>query len=90
MAHPAHRMTHEQHVALAEQLRSAERAGDLSGAYCLLRVGTVADAAMIAVRAGHSITNTGDRGFWQHLQSQVAQACRQLCDGFELRQRLLR
>jgi hypothetical protein len=90
MARPAPTLTHEQHSAIAEQLRSAERAGDLGGAYRLLRVGTAADAAMIAVRAGHSIICTGDRCFWQHVQNQVAQACWQLCDGFELRQRLPR
>lgn len=88
MARPAPNMTHAQHSVAAEQLRRAERAGDLGGAYRLLRVGTVADAAMIAVRAGHSITRTGDRCFWQHVQNQVAQACVQLCDRFELRQRL--
>jgi hypothetical protein len=88
MARFAPRMTHAQHCAVAEQLRSAERAGDLGGAYRLLRVGTAADAAMIAVRAGHSTISTGDRCFWQHVQNQVAQACRQLCDGFELRKRL--
>ena len=80
-------MTNDQHKTIGEQLRAAERAGDLGGAYRLLRLGTPDDAAMIAARAGHDLISTGDRFFWEHLQNQIAQACRHLCDGFELRQR---
>ena len=79
-------MTNDQLIALGEQLRKAERAGDMGGAYRLLKLGTPDDAALIAVRAGHSIVSTGDRIFWPYLQRQIAQACRHLCDGFELRQ----
>ena len=80
-------MTNDQHKTIGEQLRAAERAGDLGGAYRLLRLGTPDDAAMIAARAGHDLISTGDRFFWEHLQNQIAQACRHLCDGFELRLR---
>lgn len=77
-------MTNEQLAALGEQLRKAERAGDLGGAYRLMRLGTPDDAALIALRAGHRIVSTSDRIFWEYLQRQVARACRHLCDGFEL------
>ena len=83
-------MTNDQLLALAEQLRKSERAGDLGGAYRLLQLGTADDAALIAARAGHSIVSTDSRFFWTHLQNQVAQACRHLCDGFELRQMKVR
>ena len=73
-------MTNDQHKTVGEQLRAAERAGDLGGAYRLLRLGTPDDAAMIALRAGHDIVSTGDRFFWEHLQNQIAQACRHLCE----------
>jgi hypothetical protein len=83
-------MTKDQVAALGEQLRKAERAGDVGGAYRLLKLGTADDAALIALRAGHSTVSTNDRIFWEYLQRQIAKACRHLCDGFELRQLLTR
>lgn len=90
MKHNGRTMTKVQVAALAEQLRKAERAGDVGRAYRLLKLGTADDAALIASCAGHAIVSTNDRVFWEFLQRQIAKACRHLCDGFELRQLLAR
>ena len=48
---------------------------------------TKIEAQAVALAAGHSVIATTDRGFWENLQAQIAEACRQRCDGYELRTR---
>lgn len=82
------------HMRLGQQLRKATKQGDLSAAFRILQSGDEADAQQVLLRAGHDVidtdfigTGTGrKKAFWLFAQNQVAQACRQLCDGYEMQQ----
>jgi hypothetical protein len=80
-------MTDEQHTLFAQRLRKAEEQGQLGQAYGILRVCGLEDMKAVALKAGHSVLSGKDRALVTHIQQQVAAACRQLCDGFELRRR---
>lgn len=76
----------QEHRQLGDQLRQATRRGDLSTAYRILAAGDAEDAQYILLRAGHSVVSPRQRMFWLHAQREVAQACRQLRDGYEMHQ----
>jgi len=82
--------TEQDHQSLSDQLRKATRRGDLGGAYSILgtlrRTGDADDAQRVLLRAGHSVVSTKSRTFWLFAQSEIAKACRSLCDGFEMQQ----
>lgn len=86
----ARTLSDDERRAHGQLLRSAETAGDLAVAYSVLRRGSAGDAVIIGAHAGHTIIGTASAGFWQHLQGQVAEACRQRRDGFAMRERLMR
>lgn len=70
----------------ATALAAACRAGDMAGAYRIIRDYRPPELAQIALKAGFSCVHPGNRGrFLQHLQSQIAEAARQRVDGFGLR-----
>ncbi len=73
--------------AHADSLAASEKAGALAECYRLIRGFTKTEAQAVALAAGHSVIATTDRGFWENLQAQIAEACRQRCDGYELRTR---
>lgn len=74
--------------ALAGTLASLEKAGDLNGCYALLLKLDRREAEAVALYSGHSMIFTkARREFWAFLQGEVAEACRQRCNGYELRAR---
>ena len=73
--------------AHADTLTANEKAGSLANCYRLIRGFSKIEAQAVALAAGHSVIATTDREFWAFLQGEIAEACRERCDGYELRAR---
>lgn len=64
------------------ELRRAEGAGDLAGAYRILKGLSDADFGAVALEAGHSLVFGHPAKRQAHVQAQVAACCRSRRDGF--------
>lgn len=72
--------------ALAEQLNTATRSGNLAAAYRVLQTIPPKQMEAVALRAGYSVIRTrSPRDLTSHVVGQVARAARHNTDGFGLR-----
>lgn len=73
------------HELLAEQLRTATRAGDLAAAYAVLKPLDIETVKKVALHGGYSLIFTKKKKeLLEYVQAQVAKAAKMRGDGWDL------